>query len=133
LDVNAIYFGAATHDLGKAIHFIELSESGNLHELRGVELLKELGVPEALARFAYTHNHWTGPVSVTIEDLLVALSDKCWKGKRVSDLEALATETLARLTGKPQWHCYAVLDELLQDLATNADSRLEWQRSFPLI
>jgi putative nucleotidyltransferase with HDIG domain len=132
-DEEAIYFGAATHDLGKTIHSVELSESGMLHESRGVELLRELGVPEDLARFAYTHNNWTGSVSVKIEDLLVALADKCWKGKRVTDLETLATETLAELTGIPQWHCYAVLDDLLQDLASDADARLEWQRSFPLI
>jgi len=132
-DEEAIYFGAATHDLGKTVHLVELSESGTLHESRGVELLKELGVPEDLARFAYTHNNWTRSVSVKIEDLLVALADKCWKGKRVSDLETLTTETLAELTGMPQWQCYTALDDLLQDLASDADARLEWQRSFPLI
>jgi putative nucleotidyltransferase with HDIG domain len=132
LDKNAVFFGAATHDLGKAIHREELSASGKLHEHRGVELLKEYGVPETLARFAYTHGNWNSSHPAQIEDLLVALADNCWKGKRVPDLEALMTNVLAESTGEPQWQCYATLDDLLQDLAADADARLEWQRSFPV-
>ncbi len=132
-DKDAVFFGAATHDLGKSIHREELSEPGKLHELRGVELLKQYGVPDDLARFAYTHGNWKESRPVQMEDLIVALADNCWKGKRVPDLEALTTGTLAESTGEPQWQCYAVLDDLLQDLAADADARLEWQRSFALL
>jgi len=130
-DKDAVFFGAATHDLGKAIHREELSEPGKLHEFCGVELLKEHGVQENLAHFAYTHGNWNGSQPAQIEDLMVALSDNCWKGKRVPDLEALITDALVESTGEPQWKCYAALDDILQDLTANADARIEWQRSFP--
>jgi HD superfamily phosphodiesterase len=132
LDEDAVFFGAATHDIGKALHRVELSEPGKLHELRGVELLKDLGVPLSLARFAYTHGNWNGTHPIQMEDLMVALADNCWKGKRVPDLEALTTAALAEITREPEWQCYAALDDLLQDLAAGADARLEWQHSFPL-
>lgn len=132
LDKDAILFGAATHDLGKAIHREELSEPGKLHELRGVELLKEYGVPKNLTRFAYTHGNWKGSGPAQMEDLIVALADNCWKGKRVPDLEALMTDALTESTGEPQWRCYAVLDDVLQSLASDCDTRLEWQRGFPV-
>ena len=131
-DTQAVLFGAATHDLGKVIHGQELSQSGRLHEQRGVELLKEHGVPEHLARFAYTHNNWKPTDSPQFEDLLVALADKTWKAKRIPELEALTTSLLAEKTCKPEWECYAILDNILQDLSANADASLEWQRSFPV-
>ncbi|MGD0891527.1 MAG: HD domain-containing protein [Terracidiphilus sp.] len=131
-DEEAVYFGAATHDLGKAIHTEELSKSGRQHEKRGVDLLKEHGVPERLARFAWTHNNWQPSDDPQFEDLLVALADKTWKAKRIPELEALATSALASKTGKAEWECYAILDNLLQDLSANADASLEWQRSFPV-
>jgi putative nucleotidyltransferase with HDIG domain len=131
-DEHTVFFGAATHDLGKAIHREELSESGRQHELRGVELLKEHGVPEHLARFAYTHNNWKPSDAPQFEDLLVALADKTWKAKRIPELEAPMTTALAKRTGKPEWECYAILDNLLQDLSANSNANLEWQRSFPV-
>jgi putative nucleotidyltransferase with HDIG domain len=131
-DKDAVVFGAATHDLGKATHREELSEPGKLHELRGVELLKEHGVHENLARFAYTHGNWKGSHPVEIEDLMVALADNCWKGKRVPDLEGSMTDVLAEKSGEPQWKCYVALDDILQDLGADADARIEWQRSFPV-
>ena len=99
--MDAVLFGAATHDLGKAVHREELSEPGKLHELRGVELLTELGVPGSLAHFAYTHGYWKGSRPALMEDLMVALADNCRKGKRVPDLEALMTDALAERTGEP--------------------------------
>lgn len=131
-DEQAVFFGAATHDLGKAIHRQELSQSGNLHQLRGVELLKELGVSPDLARFAWTHSNWKDSDPIQIEDLLVALADKSWKAKRIPKLEAKTTTLLAEKTRKPEWECHAILDNILQELAISADARLEWQRSFPV-
>jgi hypothetical protein len=132
-DEEAVYFGAATHDLGKAIHREELIQSGRQHQQRGVELLKELGVPADRARFAWTHSNWNGPDPIQIEDLIVALADKCWKGKRIPELEALMTNALSEKTGKPHWECYAILDDLLQTLAADADANLKWQRRFPVV
>jgi putative nucleotidyltransferase with HDIG domain len=127
---EAILFGAATHDLGKTLDREELSKSGRVHETRGVELLKSLGVSEARARFAFTHNNWRSADPLQIEDILVALADKTWKGKRIDDLDAAAVEMISRQSRIEPWQCFSVLDEILQSLAAKADERLAWQGSF---
>lgn len=129
-DKNAVLFGAAIHDVGKAIDTDELIQPGKEHERRGVELLREMGVPKHRARFAYTHGNWNTAQDVTLDDLLVALADNCWKGKRVDELETKTVDLLSSVSGKPAWDCYAALDDILGTLAADADGRLEWQRQF---
>ncbi|HKF46158.1 MAG TPA: HD domain-containing protein [Terracidiphilus sp.] len=129
LDRDAVRFGASVHDIGKAIILNELVEPGEEHELRGAELLRGMGVPEDRARFAYTHGRWRETEGLKLEDLLVALADKCWKGKRVEDLERKTTELLSAASGRPVWACFAELDSILELLARDADSRLAWQAS----
>lgn len=132
LDDDLVRFGAAIHDVGKTIHRDELTESGKKQHLKaGVETLESLGVPHHSARFALTHANWSGE-EITLEDLLVALADKCWKGKRIEALELRTAETLSAATGRPAWECYARLDETLQELAEDAESRLAFQASFPV-
>lgn len=130
-DKDLVRFGAATHDLGKAIHTNELSKSGKEHQAGGMALLESLGVPRERARFALTHGHWDEPGNDSFEDLLVALADKCWRGRRNERLEASIAERLTLSTNEPVWSCFAKLDEILTSLAKDADSRLAWQGSFP--
>ena len=130
-DKDLVRFGAATHDLGKAIHTTELTESGEQHQARGMSLLESLGVPRERARFALTHGHWDEPGNDALEDLLVALADKCWRGRRVERLEAMIVERVSLSTSEPAWSCMAKLDEILTSLGNDADSRLTWQRTFP--
>lgn len=101
------YFGAATHDIGKALDVAELVQPGREHEKHGFELLRDLGITEDRARFACTHGNWATIPDVKLEDLLVALADYCWKGKRVNELETKAVDLLSSLSGKPMWDCYA--------------------------
>jgi len=129
-DRDAVLFGAATHDMGKALDVAELVQPGKDHERRGVELLLDMGIPEVRARFAYTHGNWDTAQNVTLEDLLVALADNCWKGKRLDELETKTVNLLSSASGKPAWDCYAELDDILGSLAAHADARLEWQRKF---
>ena len=129
-DKNAVLFGAAIHDVGKALDTDELIQPGKEHERRGVELLLEMGIPEDRARFAYTHGNWNTAQDLTLDDLLVALADNCWKGKRADELETKTVDLLSSVSGKPEWDCYAALDDILAKLAADADSRLEWQRQF---
>jgi putative nucleotidyltransferase with HDIG domain len=114
-DRDAILFGAATHDIGKTVYSEELSVSGKNHEKAGLDLLRKLEVSEERARFAYTHGNWDKAENVSLEDLVVALADNCWKGKRVDALENRMVETLSQATGKPEW-------ELL--LRARRDSRI---------
>ena len=106
-DTETVLFGAATHDIGKALDTIELVQPGKGHERHGVELLLRMGIAESRARFAYTHGNWAATENVTLEDLLVALADNCWKGKRVDELEAKTVNLLSRVSGKPEWECYS--------------------------
>jgi putative nucleotidyltransferase with HDIG domain len=130
LDREAVLFGASIHDLGKSIYRSELVEPGKEHEKRGVELLRGMGVSEDRARFAFTHGNWGTAENITLEDLVVALADNCWKGKRVDELEARAVELLSSASGKPAWICFADLDEILEYLAQGADERLAWQGAY---
>jgi len=127
-----VLFGAATHDIGKAICPEELVASRESHTKKGFSLLKSLGIPERRARFALTHRNWKDDTTVNIEDLLVALADKCWKGKRVSDLERLIVDEVVRLTGKDRWQVFLTLDGIIERLSADADERLAWQATFPV-
>ena len=130
-DAELVRFGAAVHDVGKTVHPDELTESGkHEHRRAGLDLLRSLGISHERARFAWTHGNWSGD-EITLEDLIVALADKCWKGKRVEALEARTTEFLSAATGRPTWDCHAKLDEILQELARHADRKLAWQGDFP--
>lgn len=130
LDEESIFFGAATHDIGKSLYRSELVETGNAHELAGEKLLLEKGIEEKFARFARTHAIWNKDESLPLEDLIVSLADNCWKGKRISELENLISEKIALETNQEVWEVFINLDDILQKLTENADERLTWQSNF---
>jgi hypothetical protein len=68
-----------------------------------------------------------------MEDLIVALADNCWKGKRVDELESLVVSQIALATGKEPWEVFSALDEIIGKLASKADARLAWQAQFSVI
>lgn len=126
-----VLFGAATHDIGKAICSEELVGPGESHTKKGFDVLKTFEIPEQRARFAVTHRNWREESDVRIEDLLVALADKCWKGKRVPELEAKLVDEIVRVTGKDRWDVFLALDDIIERIAADADERLAWQAQFP--
>ncbi|MGB1242149.1 MAG: HD domain-containing protein [Chitinophagales bacterium] len=127
LDEEAILFGAASHDIGKTIEIKELHENGKKHEEVGYELLKANEIPHRLARFAKTHGNWQIDF-LELEDLLVALADKIWKGKRVGELEEKICQKLAAALEMNYWDVFMDLDSILMKIALGADERLTWQR-----
>ncbi|MEU4620515.1 HD domain-containing protein [Actinoplanes sp. NPDC023801] len=129
VDVGAVLFGAATHDVGKVVFRQELSVPGSRHEAAGRQLLLARGFPERLARFAGSHGSWRAD-GVGVEDLLVSVADKVWKGARVEDLEQLLVERIAAASGVPVWEAFVSLDDCLQGLAEAADRRLAFQNGF---
>ena len=131
IDAHAVAFGAATHDLGKALVPGELSGPGALHEALGRRWLEDHGVSPALARFAETHA-WTPGAPLPLEDLLVALADRCWRGARVPSLEDAAVLALAARAGVDRWTAFEALDGLVERIAAGADARLERLRLAPL-
>jgi HD domain len=130
LDRVALLFGAATHDIGKVVHVGELSGPGSSHEPEGYRLLVSHGVDERMARFARDHASWGA--GSELEELLVSLADKVWKGKRVQDLEELVTEWLAGVGGQEPWEAFMALDDELARIAAGADDRLAFQAAFPV-
>jgi len=128
LEINQelILFGAATHDIGKTEITDELFESGKRHELTGMTILLNQGFTKEQSRFALTHGTWQDD-SLNIEDLLVALSDKIWKGSRVDDLEELVGQKLSSMLNCDYWDVNGKLDSILSRIALGADEKLNWQ------
>ena len=109
----------------------ELSASGTEHEAYGERLLRDLGTAPELARFARTHGSWHFDPTVALEDLLVALADTIWKGKRDNKLEERICDDLVVATGQEPWQVWSVLDELIEHYSSDAPERLVWQAQFP--
>jgi len=131
VDEAAVLFGAATHDIGKALAPSELSAPGKTHEPLGEDLLLRHDVSPPLARFARTHGLPVDDQTLTTDDLLVILADTVWKGRRDTPLEDVITKALTR-SGTPAWKAFDRLDAILTKIATEADARLAWQQAHPL-
>jgi hypothetical protein len=122
-DREQVLLGAAIHDAGKIVHPEEMSAPGHAHERAGEGLLIEEGVPADVARFCVTHASWDHP-DVRIEDLLVALADKLWKGKRDDDLERRVADVIVRATKQAQWAVFDTLDAICDAIAADGPARL---------
>jgi hypothetical protein len=127
VDRRAVLIGAATHDLAKARFPEELNGPGRRHENLGPALLAEHGLPAAHARFARTHGQWAHEAEAPLDDLLVALADTIWKGKRNAHLEDAVVQRLTAASGEPPWEAFLKLDDILQGIADGADGRLAWE------
>ena len=114
--------GALLHDIGKTLHPNELHARGSLHEAAGEKLLLGRGVDPRVARMCVTHADWRGDRS--LEELLVALADKLWKGVRVADLEARVVDAVAAARNVPRWEVFVSLDERFEAIAALGDARL---------
>lgn len=132
VDRNAVLFGAATHDLGKVLHPGELSGPGGRHEEDGPPLLERHGVPADLARFAASHGARGRADRLDVEDLLVALADSTWRGRRNEEVEARLAERLAERTGADPWAAFLALDTVVERACVGAEERLAWQAAFPV-
>ena len=126
----AVRMGAALHDIGKSVHPKELTQPGHAHEVAGEALLRAQGFPDTLARFARTHRQWAKDPVPQPEDLLVALADTWWRGKRDEQLEAAVCRWIAQQTQAAQWEVFAALDDLATGITADADLRLAWQQQF---
>ena len=123
LDKDFIRLGVAVHDAGKIIHKNELSGKGNLHEPAGEKLLLKAGVQAEVARCCLSHARYE-TMEVSLEELLVALSDKLWKGKREEPLELRVIDQVAEKLNKERWDIFSELDEIFEKIASQGDERL---------
>lgn len=123
LDFEFIRIGVVIHDIGKIKHPTEMINSGSKHETAGQELLLSLGVEPKIARCCVSHSQFS-TMECSIEELIIALSDKLWKGKRVKRLEMRIIDELADLMGKDRWDIFSKLDSQFEFIANGGDERL---------
>ncbi|MEZ4223539.1 MAG: HD domain-containing protein [Polyangiaceae bacterium] len=116
--------GIVVHDAGKILHPDELHVPGAAHEPAGQDLLLQHGVSDEVARICVTHAQWSNH-SVSLEELLVALSDKLWKGVRNLELEERVVREVARSLGKDYWDLFVELDNVFEQIAADGSDRLQ--------
>ncbi|NUP06276.1 MAG: HD domain-containing protein [Polyangiaceae bacterium] len=127
VDANLVLAGVVLHDAGKLRYPDELDRPGAQHEAAGRELLLEHGVSPALARICVSHASWDEP-GTSFEELLVALSDKLWKGVRNPGLEERVIDCAANLLGRTRWDLFVQLDSLFEQIASAGSDRLSRSR-----
>lgn len=126
-DVRLVQLGVAVHDAGKILHPGELDGPGAQHEHDGERLLVEHGVDLRIARCCVSHARWA-EMDTSLEELLVALADKLWKGARHAELERRVVESVARKLGKDIWDVFVEVDTLFEEVAAGGTERLERSR-----
>jgi len=127
LDAAFVRVGIVLHDAGKISFPAELDASGSEHEPAGQDLLLENGVSASLARVCLSHARWA-TMDVCLEELVVALSDKLWKGVRNEPLEQRVIDAVSSVLGKDRWDLFMQLDTAFEEVAAGGTDRLERSR-----
>lgn len=122
-DISFVRLGVAFHDAGKILHPEELQIKGVHHEAAGEQLLIANGIDAELARCCRSHGQWQ-TMECTLEELLVALADTLWKGKRNQDLENLVIKSLSKQYSKDYWELFMEMDACFEQIAEDGYSRL---------
>ncbi len=123
LEENFVRLGVSIHDAGKILHPNELEMKGNQHELSGEKLLLDAEVQPDIARCALSHARYDS-MDVSFEELVVALSDKLWKGKRDKDLELRVIDLAAKKINQTRWEIFIELDKCFEEIASQGEHRL---------
>ena len=123
LRADYVRVGVVLHDAGKAVHREELDAPGSAHEPEGERLLLERGASAEVARVCRSHAGWRD-LAQTLEELVIALADKLWKGSRVTELEELVISRAASSSRRDRWELFTPLDSLFEEVASSAESRL---------
>jgi hypothetical protein len=123
LRIRSTRAGCVLHDAGKALHPGELTGSGNAHEADGEALLLSHGADPRIARICRSHAQWR-ELPCSLEELVVAVSDCTWKGKRVAELEARLVGAVVERTGRHRWEVFVAVDDACERIAEGASARL---------
>lgn len=122
-DRRFVETGIAFHDAGKIRYPDELIQGGNQHEAAGEALLLEQGVDPKLARCCRSHAQYDA-LGVSFEELVIALADKLWKGKREPELELRVIDGVAERLSLDRWGVFEQLDNRFESIAAQGDERL---------
>lgn len=124
IDSDFIRTGVVIHDIGKTIHLNEMTDIGSQHEPDGEKLLLKYGASAMLARVCMSHARWH-EMECSLEELLIALSDKLWKGKRVQELEEKVIDAIAERKQLEKWDVFTDLDSKFEEIASGGYERLQ--------
>ena len=127
VDRELVRVGVVLHDVGKIAHPHELDGPGSDHEPSGEALLVSRGVSPQVARICISHARWRD-LDVSLEEALVALADKLWKGVRKSDLEKLVIDLVGHRTSMDPWDLFIKLDTVFEEVAGDGADRLRRSR-----
>jgi len=122
-DANFVRVAVVLHDAGKILHPDELHGGGVKHEAAGEKLLLAQGVNPALARCCLSHAQWTR-MACSLEELLVALADTLWKGKRDAELEKRVMEAICERSQLEFWDIFVEVDHGFEVIAADGITRL---------
>ena len=92
-------------------------------EAAGEALLAAHGVALEAARCCRSHAGY-GTMTVSFEELLVALADKLWKGVREGALELCAIDAAADRLHEDRWAVYGRFDDLFERIASEGGERV---------
>jgi hypothetical protein len=125
IEVNEqfVLVGVVIHDVGKIVHPAEMTAPGNSHEPTGEQMLLAAGAPAEIARVCLSHARWS-QMPATLEELIIALADKLWKGVRVSELENMVITECATRSNKDYWQLFVGLDSSFERIADRGPDRL---------
>ncbi len=123
IDSEFVRIGVVIHDVGKIVHAREMTGPGSQHEPEGEKILLSEGVSAKIARCCMSHARWH-EMDCSTEELLIALADKLWKGKRVESLELLVIDRFAAALKKERWDIYQELDSQFELIAADGNDRL---------
>ena len=126
ISINSTFvkIGIVIHDIGKTLHSNEMTGPGSEHEPAGERMLLELGIDPEIARVCLSHARWS-TMRCSLEELIIALADKLWKGKRVEKLEMLVIDKIADAMHKDRWDVFSILDAAFEEIAVGGDHRLQ--------
>lgn len=120
--------GAGLHDFGKIIYQEELRKHGSYHEPEGKKLLLEQGISLEIAQCCIAHAKWED--TDKLEELLVALADKLWKGNRTEGLELKVIDIVAQIKRIDRWDVFSSMDLFFENIADAANERLEESKRY---
>lgn len=115
--------GCILHDVGKILHPVELEIEGNQHTTAGQQLLLQNGVSPEIAAICVSHHDWQAR-DCSLEECLVALADKLWKGSRKQELETAVIQRISEKTGRDFWEIFIELDSGFETIAINGLSKI---------
>jgi HD domain len=122
-DADFVRIAVVLHDSGKILHPDELDGGGDKHEHAGEMLLRAQGVGSALARCCISHARWA-QMQCSLEELVVALADTLWKGKRNAALEKRVIKVISERLGLSFWDLFIELDNSFESIAASGTTRL---------